>query len=660
MLRKTKTNARFYIFIIKASACFLGLLLGAFVLSPPASMQEGEPITAASNVAIVVNSNAMANYRPTPQPPAKSTVRGRVFYEDTGRAVKRASVLLGSKDGGGSEKSGLSDANGFFQIKNVKAGTYYAFVNAPGVVSPLAYADISRPRMEGFEDAMENFQPIVVNGINDLDVQIPARRGGAIGGRISYADGDAAIGVKVEVLRKVRDKYVPVIPNFSAIFSMMGGGGFQTDDRGVYRFAGLPAGEYVVKVTESAAHNDNETSYNRYMDSPFGSASLLTMFYPDAFETEKAQVVNLALGQEQTEINLVIPDRSLHRIEGKVIAAKDKSPVKNARIHLKRVGDNTVSIFDEFDRRQQTGASDDAGKWDFKELPKGKYTVVVEPSDARYSEDGDHMGGGSMTSMNTTTSQKNAAPAPPKFARKMQEIVIEDKDLAEITIELGYGATISGTIATENSREMPGGVSVTAINENEEITSTGSIFNGETMTPDGGSAKPQKINHDFAVESVAGGKTEFYINVDGDAFYVKSATLNGADLLAAPLEVKEGENLRGVQIVLSKGVGTLKGKVLNDDKQPVKNAAFSLVPTDAVKRKNPTFFHAGKTNENGEFELKIAPHEYAIIFYGKGQPTKRGAELDRWLDEAVKNATKVTIKTNETEKVTVTFTEKPS
>lgn len=628
-------------------------------------MQEGEPMSAPppvpANVAVVVNSNAIGNYRPTPEPP-KSTVRGRVFYEDTGRPVKRASVMLMGKEGGGREASGLTDGNGYFQIKNVYAGTYYAFVNAPGVVTPLAHVDVSKMRSESLGDAVEGFQPIVTNGVNDLDVQIPARRGGAIGGRVMYADGDAAIGVKVEILRKDKERYLPVIPNFSVIFAMMGGGsGFQTDDRGVYRFSGLPAGDYIVKVTESASHSDAKTrGYGPFDDTLFGGSSLLSMFYPDVFDTEKAQVVNLALGQEQTEINITIPNRDLYQIEGKVVATKDKSPVKGAKIYLKRVGDNTVSMFDELNRRQQSNESDEKGIWNFKEMPKGKYTLVVEPPDTYYGEDGDYMGNTSMTNMNTTSSQRNAAPAPPKFAKKIQEIVVEDKNLSEITIELGYGATISGTVKTENSSDLPPSLIVTAINENEQISSSDSIYNGSDTMLEGQTPKPKKANRDFKLEGVAEGKTEFNIDIDGNDFYVKSATLNGADLLLAPLEIKEGENLRNVQIVLSKGVGTLKGKVLDDKKEPVKNTAFSLIPMDAARRKNSTFFRTGKTNENGEFELKAAPREYAIIFYRKEQPAKKGEEFDRWLDEAVKDATKITIKTNETEKVTVTFIEKPS
>ncbi len=128
---------------------------------------------------------------------ANSTVRGRVYYEDTGRAVKRASLILVRAEGGPGEASGLTDANGEFVFRKVKAGTYYAMINAPGIVTPLAYLDFSRIQggeKEAMEEAVLNFEKIVVDGVNELNVQIPAKRGGAVSGRIIYENGDPAIG----------------------------------------------------------------------------------------------------------------------------------------------------------------------------------------------------------------------------------------------------------------------------------------------------------------------------------------------------------------------------------------------------------------------------------------------------------------------------------
>jgi hypothetical protein len=125
-------------------------------------------------------------------------------------------------------------------------------------------------------------------------------------------------------------------------------------------------------------------------------------------------------------------------------------------------------------------------------------------------------------------------------------------------------------------------------------------------------------------------------------------------LLANPIELKEGETLRNVQITVSKGAGTLKGVVLDDAKTPVKKAQLNLVPMNAAKRNNPSFYRYVTTGENGEFQVKAAPAEYAIIFDSEEYSTKKGAKFERWLDEAVKNAVKVTVKANETEKVSLT------
>ena len=90
--------------------------------------------------------NTSASVAPQPTPvPAKTTLKARVYYEDTGRPVRRMSVMLLPQTGGG-DFSGVTDALGNLEIRNVKAGKYYPLVNAPGVVTPLAYIDMRSPR----------------------------------------------------------------------------------------------------------------------------------------------------------------------------------------------------------------------------------------------------------------------------------------------------------------------------------------------------------------------------------------------------------------------------------------------------------------------------------------------------------------------------------
>jgi hypothetical protein len=659
MSKQTELDSRFYLFLFKSAACFLGLLLGSFIFAPQASMQD-KSRRVASNVAVVVSNNSVmiGNYRPTPEPP-KATVRGRVFYADTGKPVKRASLMFIPEDSSGGPSrspSGLTDGEGNFVMKDVAAGTYYAMVNAPGVYSPLAYVDFASARSgdgekEAFKKAFAGFEPIVTDGVTEIFVQIPARRGGAIGGRVIYDDGDAAIGVKVEILRKVEDKFVSSIPNFSTILSMRTGGGvFQTDDRGVYRFAGLPPGEYIIKVSENASHTENAD--RRYYDPFEGSLtgkSFLSVFYPDASDTKSAQLISVGAAQEISEINLTLPSRNLYKIEGKAIARKDKSPVK-ARVNIKRKNEEEIfSIFDDLGGRQQAAMTDETGNWKFKELPKGTYTITIEP----IPDEPDYSSYQIYSNTNSTSRMSNRAnnsPPKPKLAKKVHEITIEDKDLNEIVVELGYGAIVSGTVTTENSQEMPNRVSIYASQDDYETSSSDTVNNSldrESMTP-------QKIIHDFRIENVAEGKIEFFITASEDDFYVKSATVNGTDLLAGLVDIKEGDNLQNVRIVLSKAVGTLKGVVLDESKAPVKNAKISLVPVDAVKGKNASFYRQIQINEDGEFEVKAAPMEYAVVFFDKFSRALKGEEFDRRLDEMIKESRKITIKANETEKVSLT------
>lgn len=655
MLKKSELNSRHAVFIIKVSACFLGLLIGSFIFAPNVSMQNGTG-KASANKAVVISNKMMANYRPTPEPP-RTIVRGRVFYADTGKPVKRASLMFIPEDlagGRGMSPSGLTDGEGNFQIKGVSAGTYYAIINAPGVYSPLAFYDFSVTQNRGSErealkKAFEGFEQILVDGVTETFVQIPARRGGAISGRVVYEDGDAAIGVKVEVLRKVEGKFMSSIPNFLSIAMMGSGGGvFQTDDRGVYRFPGLPPGDYIVKVSEIVSHSENnERNYYDPFAGVLNAKSFLTVFYPDVYDAKSAQLISVAQGQEISEINLTLPSRSLYKIEGKTIARKDGAPVK-ARISIKRKNQEEIfSIFDEFGGMRQAASTDETGNWKFKELPKGTYVLTVEP----INEDGDYSSYRGY-SMNANTMSGNTArntPPKPRLAKRIYEITIEDKDLSEILVDLGYGATVSGTVETENSEQMPASVNVIASRQNGEVSSSATVYNGL----DEDSSRPQKTVHDFKIENVVEGKTEFYVSIGDENFYVKSATLNGTDLLAGSIELKDGESLRNVKIVLSKEVGTLKGLVLDEAKSPVKKAEFTLVPVDAAKRKNSSFYRRVTTNEDGEFEIKAAPFEYAIIFFGDKSALKP-EELDRWLDEAVKDARKVTVKAGETEKVSLT------
>jgi len=93
--------------------------------------------------------------------------------------------------------------------------------------------------------------------------------------------------------------------------------------------------------------------------------------------------------------------------------------------------------------------------------------------------------------------------------------------------------------------------------------------------------------------------------------------------------------------------------ILDDEKQPVKNMDFSLIPTDAAKRKQTGLYRSARSDENGEFEIKAAPGEYAFVFFDQSMTLKNREEVLKWVDQALKDAQTVRIEAGKTETVTI-------
>jgi len=619
---------------------------------------------------------AQNNDVPQPQPMSASVIRGHVYYEDSGRPVKRTSVMLmsmGRGGGGGREASGVTDNNGKIEFRNVQAGQYWAVINAPGVVSPIAYLNILSGRDE-MSDELLALPSIMIDGVSGQELQIPARRGGAISGRVSYPDGDAAIGVSVSVLRKVGEEFLPSIPNMSAISSLMmgGAGSFSTDDRGVFRFAGLPAGEYVVKVTENVQHS--KTPSNRSGDAFFesmlyGSSSMVSIFYKDVFEQEKAELLKVEFGQEIGDVYITLPERELKRLHGKVVAAKDKLPIRNARITINREGEKQ----EENEYRVPSSKityTNGKGEWEYVEIPPGKYSVVVNAENSEFDDVAKAYGVDPEERMNyAMNAAANAAnaiayamntpasgarqvdPKPPakKFAKKTLELEVAEKDPTEQVVELSYGSVISGTVSVEKNADLPDGLTIISSGDKEETGVSTSVPRNDYVD---GQIVEKKAST-FRLEAVPSGKRSLTVHIGDAEYYVKSATAGGTDLLADQMDFKEGEDLTNVKVVLSKEFGTVNGLIVDEGTKPFPRYDISFIPTDKVKMRNSSYYRHARSSDSGEFEVKLPPFEYAVVKLPKNFKGKSITEVHRWIADNVKDAQTFTVEAGKSQKLTI-------
>jgi hypothetical protein len=295
--------------------------------------------------------------------------------------------------------------------------------------------------------------------------------------------------------------------------------------------------------------------------------------------------------------------------------------------------------------------TDEEGNWKFKEIPKGDYSLDVTPDNSRGEDEDEYS---SDYNGSTNTPIRSAAPPKPKFARAFKDATVEDKDVSDLIVEVGYGATISGTATVENNKEMPSNVSIRAIGENDELLGAAAVANYKLPPANSNTGPmPLKAVNEFKLENVPPGKITLKFLVADSDYYVKSARSGMTDLMTTPLNINEGEMLSGVKIVLANDAGTLKGRVLDDKDHPVSGVALLLVPTDEAKKRSANFFKNARSDADGKFEVKLPPGEYAILFLKAGVADEDQAAFDSWRDEAMKHADKVSINPEGTANVTL-------
>jgi hypothetical protein len=548
-------------------------------------------------------------------PPADSTVYGRVVYDDSGRPGRRARVMLVDESGSRPEYNALTDGDGAFRIERVRAGSYFAFVDIPGVLSPVGFVRVSQVRgrsVTDFSEARKFFDTVDVDGKQDSRFNVRARRGAALSGRVTYADGDPAVGVTVNLMRRGPDGR---LEKFLAGINITTLAGLKTDDRGVFRQSGLPPGEYVLAVSEQADHGDKggeggmRDPATSVLEALAGQQFLMT-FYPSATRAKDAVVVKAEAGVERPDLDITIPDRVLHAVGGVARGKADKRPVANAKVTIvsreEGAGADSTLGGERFASNNST-TTDAAGRWEFREIPEGSYTVTVKPPEEQEEEPSASAGDAANGNMNggyaRARRKKKRGYAP---ARRDLEVI--DSDLSDVAVELNDGARVSGSIAYEGgNKEGYGYFSLRRVPDGAGVKGAEELGDGwNSYASEGG----------FEIAGLPAGK--YFIQFSGYAedgrVYVKSISWNGRDLLREPLELAEGAAVEGVRVTISTNPSKLRVRVTGGRRKGApRSFAVTLIPSDIAAWSPHAQQLSCFTDEEGACEIAAPPGEYRVV-----------------------------------------------
>jgi hypothetical protein len=526
----------------------------------------------------------------------KSVVRGRVIYQDSNRPLRRARVMLLPSDGrGGPEKTVMTNSRGEFRIESVRPGNFFVIVDAPGIITPFSLIDIAEVANEkaALMAIRKDFDEVSLNGTNTADVLVRAKRGGVISGKVTYSDGDAAVNVPVIIMRKREER----LSQFILSLSRQALTGFRTDDRGFYRIAGLPPGEYIVGAAESFGREEEREDFADF--SMLGKRPLSASYYQNETNPRQATPVKVEGGQDSGEINITLIERSTYTLSGSVVARGSRQPVR-ARMGIQPKDEDIQSPLFESDLSLTT---DSEGRWTIPNVPDGAYVITVEPiqeyeTATTMIEDTRPLPAGTNTRDDTPRPQP---PRPPSYTKRQLEVTVSGADLSGINIELSEGGRIQGTVVVEGNKNLlKNGTSIFLVAANGKKP-----YEKSSYVTDSGK---------FLIDAVGAGEFYLYLPGLGEEYYVKSMTAGSTDLLREPLKMAQPGNVDNVLITVASDISTLTGRLISgEDNKPVRGASVLVVPADQTRWRVRGTYLFGSTDAEGAFKIAAPPGQYLVI-----------------------------------------------
>jgi hypothetical protein len=332
-------------------------------------------------------------------------------------------------------------------------------------------------------------------------------RGGVITGKVTDADGRPVVEQRVNLI----SAQAPTNPR-QPINSFSG---VQTDDRGIYRIFGLPAGRYKVFVGQGDGG---------IIMAGFGNQSYKQTFHPDVTDAAKANVVEVTEGSEATNVDIAVGrTNQTFAASGRVLNGEDGKPIMNVRFALQMVVDTQ--------RRSYVGSSavsNSRGEFKVEGLAPGKYSIFIQPQ-----QDSDV--------------RADAVP-----------FEILDQDVTDLVIKSSPGMTMAGTIVLENTDDKAVLAKLLQLTLRAFVQSSG---------PSGAMSHAATINGDgsFLLRGLEAGTVYISFGAPGDSYQLKGFTITRTErdgvVLPRGLEIKNGDQISGVRIMVSYGNATVHGVV---------------------------------------------------------------------------------------------------
>ncbi len=500
----------------------------------------------------------------TPQP-ENCTVEGTVVRATDGQPLRRARVQLirvqeqrpGPPPGmpqvqaprpPGRSPVALTDSQGRFTLTDVQPGRYRMYVERGGYVR--AEYGQRYPNRPGTQLTLDRGQKV-------RELLFRMTPAAVISGRVTDEEGEPVPNAGVQALRQVYQRGQRTFANSASV---------STDDRGEFRLFGLAPGKYYLSVSPSGQLLQLQAPMTRETGSP--GEIYAVSFYPGATDPARAAPIQVAAGEELSQMNLTLTPQRAVRVRGKILTPPGWEPDAKGRGGLQAMllrrgtgGGRGLNM--------QGDVEQDQMQFEFRNVTAGSYYLMVNASQER------------------------------RWLNHVEPLEVGSTDVEGVTVAMRPPSEVSGKVRLEGATDVKlEGVRVMFLPELEMQGNPGGRVNAE------GTFTAQNLSPDTFRVSVQGLPSEFYL---------KSVRVGAEEFVetGVPIPGKAGGQL---EIVLSAASARVEGQVLDGDSLPVAGAYVALAPTAPKRRANWYYYKSTTTDAAGKFSIAgIAPGEYKLF-----------------------------------------------